>query len=116
MLPRRLSRFICDTTGPHQVALLILTVVVFLVEVAPLELQRRIVNDAVKHRSIWAIVTLAAVYAGVALFHGATKLGLNIYRGWVGQRAVRDLRRSVRALEGSVALVPETEERGLEIS
>lgn len=116
MLPQRLSRYIYNSTGLHQLALLILTVIVFLVEVIPLELQRRMVNDAVKHHPFGTIVTLAAVYAGVALSHGAIKLGLNIYRGWVGQRAVRDLRGSVRALESSAALVSEAEERGVEIS
>jgi hypothetical protein len=35
----------------HQIALLILTVVTFLLEVAPLEIQRRVVNDLVKERS-----------------------------------------------------------------
>jgi ABC-type multidrug transport system fused ATPase/permease subunit len=116
MLPQRLSRYIFESAGLHQVALLILTVIVFLIEVIPLELQRRIVNDAVKHQHFWTIVMLCAIYAGVALSHGAIKLGLNIYRGWVGQRAVRDLRGNVRALESDAALVSESEERGMEIS
>jgi hypothetical protein len=42
-------------------------------------------------------VTLCAAYAGVVLVQGATKLGLNVYRGWVGEKAIRDLRRRVLA-------------------
>ncbi|HXQ40096.1 MAG TPA: hypothetical protein VN821_02440 [Candidatus Udaeobacter sp.] len=94
----------------------ILTVIVFLIEVVPLELQRRIVNDAVKQRPFLTILTLCAVYAGVALSHGAIKLGLNIYRGWVGQRSVRDLRERIRALENGLGPSSETGERGKEIS
>ena len=32
----------------HQIALMILTVIAFLLEVVPLEIQRRVVNDLVK--------------------------------------------------------------------
>jgi ABC-type bacteriocin/lantibiotic exporter with double-glycine peptidase domain len=116
MIPPKMSRFILDTTARHQLCLLALTVVVFLIEVVPLELQRRIVNDAVKHRNFQLILILCAVYAGVSLAHGATKLGLNLYRGWIAQRATRDLRKRVRALEGGVKQRPEAKDRGVEIS
>src|SRR5262249_19621288 len=48
--------------------------------------------------------------------HGAIKLGLNVYRGWVAQRATRDLRRYVRALENAPESAGESGERGIEIS
>jgi branched-subunit amino acid transport protein len=63
---------------PHQIVLVMMTVVTFLLEVAPLEIQRRVVNDLVKERSFKPIVTLCAAYAGVVLVQGATKLGLNV--------------------------------------
>jgi ABC-type bacteriocin/lantibiotic exporter with double-glycine peptidase domain len=116
MFPQKFSRYIFLSSALHQVALVMLTVIVFLIEVIPLELQRRIVNDAVKNRPFHAVVGLCAIYAGVALSHGAIKLGLNIYRGWVGQRAVRDLRESVRTLESAWVPSTNTEERGVEIS
>jgi ABC-type bacteriocin/lantibiotic exporter with double-glycine peptidase domain len=116
MLPQKMSRYILDTSALHQLCLVALTVVVFLIEVVPLELQRRIVNDAVKHRDFQLIVNLCAVYAGVSLAHGAIKLGLNLYRGWIAQRATRDLRKRVRALEAGVKPSPETNDSGVEIS
>jgi ABC-type bacteriocin/lantibiotic exporter with double-glycine peptidase domain len=79
----------------------LLTVGVFLLEVVPLELQRRIVNDLVKHRDFWFVVVLCAVYAGTVLVQGGAKLVLNVYRSWVGERATRDLRRRVRVLVSS---------------
>jgi hypothetical protein len=32
----------------------------------------------------------------IILVQGGTKLALNVYRGWVGERAKRDLRRRIR--------------------
>ena len=82
-------------------SLVVLTVAVFLLEIVPLELQRRIVNDLVKHRDYWLIIVLCAVYAGTVLVQGGTKLVLNVYRSWVGERAIRDLRRRVHVLVSS---------------
>jgi ABC-type multidrug transport system fused ATPase/permease subunit len=97
-MPQKMWRYIFDSSGLHQVGILGLTVAVFLIEVVPLELQRRIVNDAVKHRQFYFIVTLCAVYAGVCVVHGGLKLCLNLYRAWIAQRATRDLRKRIRGL------------------
>jgi ABC-type bacteriocin/lantibiotic exporter with double-glycine peptidase domain len=100
-MPRNIFRYVLKTSGWHQLLLLLLTVGVFLLEVVPLELQRRIVNDLVKHRDYWLVIVLCAVYAGVVLVQGGTKLVLNVYRSWVGERATRDLRRRIHVLISS---------------
>src|SRR3984893_8369800 len=100
-MPGNIFRYVLATSGWHQLALVVLTVAVFLLEVVPLELQRRIVNDLVKHRDFRFIIVLCAVYAGTVLVQGGTKLVLNVYRSWVGERATRDLRRRVRVLVSS---------------
>jgi ABC-type bacteriocin/lantibiotic exporter with double-glycine peptidase domain len=100
-MPRNVFRYVLETSALHQLFLLLLTVGVFLLEVVPLELQRRIVNDLVKHRDFWLVVVLCAVYAGTVLVQGSAKLVLNVYRSWVGERATRDLRRRVRVLVSS---------------
>ncbi|MQT11710.1 ABC transporter ATP-binding protein [Segnochrobactrum spirostomi] len=96
-LPRSLFAFILKLSAPHQVVLVALTVAVFLLNAAPLEVQRRLVNDALGGGSFATIVTLVLVYVGLALAEGLIKLGLNYYRGWVGERAVLYLRRTVLA-------------------
>ena len=100
-MPRNIFRYVLETSGLHQLFLLLLTVGVFLLEVVPLELQRRIVNDPVKHWDYRLVIVLCAVYAGAVLVQGGTKLVLNVYRSWVGERATRDLRRRVRVLVSS---------------
>lgn len=95
LLPDGLFHYVAATSWVHQLPLLAMTVTVFLLEVVPLELQRRVVNDAVKHRQYSAVLWLCAAYAGTVVVQGSMKLALNIYRAWVGERAKRDLRRCV---------------------
>jgi ABC-type multidrug transport system fused ATPase/permease subunit len=94
-LPAGLFHYILATSWRHQPALLALTIGIFLLEVVPLELQRRIVNDVAKHHRFLDIILLCAAYAGFVLVQGGTKLGLNVYRSWVGERAKRDLRQRI---------------------
>ena len=116
-LPRNVYRYVLDTSAVHRLALVALTVVVALLEVAPLEMQRRIVNDLVKHRPYSWVLWLCAVYAGVVLIQGSIKLILNVYRGWVGERAKRDLRYRVHTVvEHPVTDSPAAEAQGITIS
>ena len=116
-LPRSIFLYVLGTSGLHQLLLLALTISVFLLEVVPLELQRRIVNDLVKHRPFSWVVALCAVYAGTVLVQGGTKLALNIYRGWVSERAKRDLRRRVHTfVETPDAASPGVEAQGIAVS
>ena len=116
-LPRNVFRYVLGMSGLHQLFLLALTVSVFLLEVVPLELQRRIVNNLVKHRPFSWVVSLCAVYAGIVLVQGGTKLALNIYRGWVGERAKRELRRRVHTfVETPDTPSPAVEAQGIAVS
>jgi len=116
-LPRNLFRYVLETSAVHQLVLLALTVAVFLIELIPLELQRRIVNDLVKHRDYRLAVTLCIIYASVVVVHGGAKLILNVYRGWVGERATRDLRKRIRALvEDRPAISSVSELQGTEVA
>lgn len=113
-LPRTLFGYVWRSSGRHQLALAGLSIVVFALSAVPLELQRRIVNDAI-YGADWApILALAAAYAGVALAEGGVKLGLNIYRGWVSEAAVRHLRLTTLAAVAGRASLPE--ETSVELS
>jgi ABC-type multidrug transport system fused ATPase/permease subunit len=116
-LPRSLIRYVLEISGAHQLALSVLTIAVFLVELIPLELQRRTINDIVKHRKFSFVIVLCAVYAGVVLVHGSTKLVLNVYRNWVGEHAVRELRKRIRSLDDSAsATATDPEAQGIQVS
>ncbi len=97
-LPSALLRFIWRSSGRHQLGLAALSIIVFLLSTAPLELQRRMVNDIVKGGGFRPVLILAGIYAGLALAEGGIKLVLNIYSAWVSESAVRQLRRRISAL------------------
>ncbi|HTR84339.1 MAG TPA: ABC transporter ATP-binding protein [Reyranella sp.] len=88
--------YVVRCSGRHQLGLAALATGVFCLTSVPLEIQRRIVNDAIKSGATTTIVWLAVAYAGVALAEQAFKLALNVYRGWVSEDAVRSLRRTLR--------------------
>ena len=94
-LPNNLFRYVFRSSWQHQIALVGLTVVTFLLEIVPLEIQRRVVNNLVKERPFQPVIMLCAAYAGAVLVQGGIKLGLNVYRGWVSEVATRHLRHHV---------------------
>ena len=102
-LPPTIFGYILRIGGRHQIALVVLSVLVFALSTVPLEIQRRIVNEAVRNGEVSPIMWLALAYIGVTLLEGGIKLALNIYRGWVSEMAVLDLRRVVAALTPDVA-------------
>ncbi len=96
VLPRTIMGYVLRRSGRHQIVLALLSCAVFGLSSVPLELQRRIVNDAIKSGATRTILWLAAAYAGVALLEQSLKLALNIYRAWVSEDAVRSLRKTLR--------------------
>ncbi|MDR6288180.1 MULTISPECIES: ABC transporter transmembrane domain-containing protein [Inquilinus] len=95
-LPDTLLGFILRASRWHQLALAVLSTGVFLLTIAPIELQRRIVDDTLYEHDFRPVLLLALAYGGVAILEGLVKLLTNIYRGWVGESAVRLLREKVR--------------------
>jgi ABC-type multidrug transport system fused ATPase/permease subunit len=113
-LPKNLFHYVLSVSWRHQIALVGLTVFTFLLEIVPREIQRRVVNNLVKERPFQLVIILCAAYAGAVLVQGATKLGLNIYRSWVGENSKRDLRRRIIAyLKVARAITPGPEARGV---
>jgi ABC-type bacteriocin/lantibiotic exporter with double-glycine peptidase domain len=103
MLPRTIRGYVLQKSGRHQAALAMLSVAVFALSAVPLELQRRIVNDAIGSGAVRTIFLLAFAYAGVAILEQALKLVLNVYRAWVSESAVRALRRTLHVQRGDLA-------------
>ena len=109
-LDRGLFRYVIRATGKHQIVIALLTIAVFLLEIVPLEIQRRVINDLVKQREYRMTVVLCGAFLAAVLVQGGTKLILNVYRGWVGEWATRDLRHRVRLLSGSTSDASSTSE------
>jgi ABC-type transport system involved in cytochrome bd biosynthesis fused ATPase/permease subunit len=65
---------------------------VFLLDLVPIELQRRIVNHAIKHAQVRALIMLSLLYVGAIVAQSLAKLVFNIYRGAVTEKVNRYLR------------------------
>ncbi|SDP73710.1 ABC transporter transmembrane region, partial [Phyllobacterium sp. YR620] len=100
LMPETLLLFVSRFSLWHQIALSVMSVLIFLMDAAPLEIQRRIINGAVKGGDYRPILVLSLIYIGLALTQGFVKLLMNIYRSWVGEKAVRSLRLTVQTLTG----------------
>ena len=100
-LVKNLYRYIWSTSSRSQLILSGLSIAVFLLELAPLELQRRIVNGAVDQRGLKFVLLLCALYVGVALLHGALKLVMSVYRGSVTEAANQRLRMHIDPTGGA---------------
>jgi len=112
-----LYRYIWKETGRQQVTLSVLALALLLIELAPLELQRRIVNGAVEHKDLKLIALLCLIYAAVTVTHGALKLVLNVYRASVGEAAKRQLRMRAHAPDSRRAAHKRTsDDEGVAIS
>ena len=114
---RELYRYVLRTSGRTQLVLSVLAIGVFLLELAPLELQRRIVNRAVDGEGFQFIALLCLIYIALALVQGSLKLVLNVYVGSVGEAASLRLRTDEKLL--AVARAAEAngaEEQGVAIS
>ncbi|MHB2205289.1 ABC transporter transmembrane domain-containing protein [Methylobacterium sp. CM6257] len=114
--PQTLLAFIKGASGSHQPTLVLMATVLFVADLAPLELQRRIVNEALPGGSARTIASLAALYIAAAVAMGALKLGLNVYRSYVSESAVRRLRKTLLDDLGKLAPGDRAEVEGVEVS
>ena len=115
-MPSTIIGFVLRSSGRHQAALAILSVLVFLLSAAPLELQRRVINVLVARGAFETVLWLAGCYVGVVLSEQSLKLCLNVYRGWVAEDSVRRLRRLVGDYADRAQRDVSGEEAGVEIS
>lgn len=116
-LTRPFARFIWDSSAIHQFWLIVLSVIVFALAAVPLEIQRRIINAAVKGGDGALIFWLAWIYLAVSLGGGLSKMAVNIYRSWVAETVLRNLRASI---DDSIRIDPAqagaVEAQGVEMS
>jgi ABC-type multidrug transport system fused ATPase/permease subunit len=116
-MPKELFRYVWQISGRTQIWLSLLSVIVFLLTLAPLELQRRIVNGAIDRHDFESLLLLCGAYAAVALIQGGLKLRLNIDRARVSENATRDLRLKTRhAAIAAKGDDPQSHEHGVEVA
>src|SRR4051812_19967253 len=96
-LPTRLYAFIWQLTGRDQLLLSLIALLVMPLAMVPLELQRLMVNEAVRQRKAHLLVGFGTAWILVLLLQGGLKYLLNLRRGLVVERIARELRRRTHA-------------------
>ncbi len=80
-MPRHVYQYIWSVTGHRQIKLCVLTAIVIALTAAPLELQRRITDDAFGPKNLKLLALYCVIYLVLLLVQGATKYYLNVSRG-----------------------------------
>lgn len=95
-----LLTYVRRMTGWHQVAVCTLAAFVALLNLAPIELQRRIVNEVVETRDVSVLVQFGIAYSVIILMHQAFKYALWLYQSWLTESTNRYTRAHLLTLYG----------------
>jgi ABC-type bacteriocin/lantibiotic exporter with double-glycine peptidase domain len=110
---RTLYTYVWETSRTQQTIICVLTLMIAPLPMAYLELQRRIVDDALPTHDLNLLALLGGIYFGVVSLKSALKYALNMTKGTAVEHVARDIRRRIlseasgRHGEGHVADVNE---------
>ena len=106
-MPRLLYAYVYKVSARQEVRLCLLTFLIFPLTLAPLELQRRIVDGAIAREDVDLLLLLSGLYFGVVAVQGALKYLRNIYLDRVAEGVTRILRMRIARSEGLGAAADE---------
>lgn len=111
---RTLPAFVWRMSGFHQLVVVGLALLVAGLTVVPLELQRRIIDDALMQSDKELFLTLALLFLASILASACLKLLLNLYQGWLAESAINYCRAHLAKFDakGQDAKGQESEEDG----
>lgn len=95
ILSRDLYAFVWRESRSRQLVICLLTMLLAPLMMVPLEIQRRIVDDAVPAGSLNGLFWLCVAYLVVVLLQGTVKYLLNMAKGVTVEEIARDIRFSV---------------------
>lgn len=89
---RSLFSWVFDGNLGWQLSLLAVIVVVVFARVLPLEMQKRIVNQAITLRDVDLLLVYCGFYLGAVLLANACKYAINILETLISQRVLKRMR------------------------
>lgn len=90
--------YVWRMSGARQCALAALALLVTALNLAPIELQRRLIDDAITPKDPELLWRLALVYGGVIVAHQSAKFLLQATQGWLTESAAAYTRRHLLGL------------------
>jgi ABC-type bacteriocin/lantibiotic exporter with double-glycine peptidase domain len=90
--------YVWRMTGWHQVGAGMLGVAVAILAFVPVELQRRLIDDAITPGDLGLLWVLGLSWLGVLIVHQAFKVSLALMQGWLAESAARYTREHLLSL------------------
>lgn len=87
-----LAGFVWRASGAHQFYVGLIAMAVAMLSFAPIDLQRRIVDEAIESGNIRALALFGLLYVAIILIQGVLKYILLMYQGWVGESTIKTAR------------------------
>ena len=113
---RELYRYVWRTSRSKQITICILTAIVAPLSMVILELQRRIVDDAITRQNFTMLTILAGAYIAVILIRLGFKFALDMVKGAAVETIARDLRLKIARITGSLSKPDKKESSGTTVS
>lgn len=85
---RSIWGYVARMTGWHQLAACGLALAVAGANILPIDLQRRLVDHAIREKDIQLFIILCWVYFGAIVLHKGLKFVLGVYQNWMTESAV----------------------------
>ena len=94
---KQLYRFIWRLSSAQQVRVCLIALLTLPLTLIPVELQRRIIDDAVGGSDVQLLLWLVGIYGGVIVAQQITKYGYNYYQGRLSESVIQHLREKILA-------------------
>ena len=94
-ISRDLYLYVWRTSRAKQISICLLTFLMAPSMTVPLELQRRIVDNALPGKNVKLLMILGGIYLAVICLQGGLKYLLNMLKGAVAETIARDIRLKV---------------------
>jgi len=95
VVKRPLSSWILDGNIKLQVLLVVIILLTVAIRVVPLEMQKRIVNEAINLRKIDLLVIYCGIYLAAVILASLLKLSINIIQTKISQRVTAEMRKQL---------------------
>lgn len=105
---KSLYGFVWRMSGWRQFVASGLAISVALLAMAPLELQRLIVDDVIVDRNFEMLIWLGAIYLAAIILQQVLKFIMRVYRGWIGESATRFAREHLSSIYRRRKATPES--------
>ncbi len=95
IVKKPLTAWIFEGNAKLQVLLVAIILLAVAIRVVPLEMQKRIVNEAINLRKVDLLIIYCGIYLGAVVFYSLFKLIINIIQTKISQKATAEMRKQL---------------------